>query len=214
MNPFDTPIQNTIELDQAIIELDQTIIEPVQNTIELDQVVIEPIKDNIKKRHHNIVDMYWLINEKLFNQQALGQGEAGLLAIGYNADFGNLRIGFHEVNGESFTKSSMIKDKMKFLTSINFFSETAYAIRDCLRNGKPVNISNFERIIGSDNKWTPNQTQITGDTNQLIIKTMTPEGKKYNYTFSNWQIPAFATALKYMTEGQSWDSNILTRIIR
>lgn len=166
-----------------------------------------------EKKHHNIVDMYWFITSKLFEQQPLGEFEAGFLAIGYNADFSNLRLGFYLPNKESFTQSSMIKSKMEFMTSINLFSETCYNIRDCLRTGQPISISNFERIIGNNgNTWTPNQTTISGTAEQIIIKTITPEGKKFYYTLSGWQIAAFASALKYMTEGDSWNKSLDVRM--
>jgi hypothetical protein len=177
-------------------------------TIEEVPVVYEDAvvkEEPFKKKHHNIIDMYWLINDKLFQKKPLGEGEAGFIALGYNADFANLRVGFHQPDQESFTKSSMVKDKMKFMTSINLFSETAYNILDCLRTAKPINISNFERIVGADNSWTPNQTQITGNQEEIIIKTLTPNGEKYYYTFLAWQIPCFASALKYMVEGNSWN---------
>lgn len=206
-NPFDTPPNEVaINLDDDPLPTDanhpnqtgvgeQTFIDP--NPIEESAPVFV-------KKHHNIIDMYWLINNKLFERKPLGEGEAGFLALGYNADFANLRVGFHQPDQESFTKSSMIKDKMKFMTTLNIFSETAYNILDCLRTAKDINISNFERIIGADNKWVPNQTQISGNAQEIIIKTLTTEGNKFYYTFSGWQVPCLASALKYMCEGQSW----------
>jgi hypothetical protein len=170
----------------------------------------EPKK--FEKKHHNIIDMYWFVNQKLFKKEQLEQGEAGMLALGYNADFANLRVGFHTIDGNSFTKSSMIKAKMKELTNLNLFSETCFNILDCLRTGKDINVSNFERIIGADNKWTPNQTQITGNAQQIIIRTMNPNGDKFSYTLLDWQITAFASALRYMTEGQSWNKYLDVRM--
>lgn len=175
----------------------------------------EPVEEappKYSKKHHNIIDMYWLINEKLFAKQPLLDGEAGFLALGYNADFANLRVGFHMPDQESFTRSSMIKDKMKFMTTLNIFSETAYHILDCLRTQRDINVSNFERIIGVDNKWVPNQTQITGNTQAITIKTKNPEGNIFSYTFSGWQITCFASALKYMTEGNSWNKYLDVRM--
>ncbi|MBC8427299.1 MAG: hypothetical protein H8D97_00260 [Proteobacteria bacterium] len=176
------------------------------------EVPAAPRKQVNGKKHHNIIDMYWFISEKIFAQTALESEEAGFLAIGYNADFANLRIGFHMPDQSSFTKSSMIKDKMKFLTTINIFSETAYNILDCLRTQREIKISNFERIIGIDNKWVPNQTQIIGNAESITIRTKNNEGTIYSYTFLNWQVAAFASALKYMTEGNSWNNYLLVRM--
>jgi hypothetical protein len=190
--------------------IDSTNVPPQQT---LTQPVVPFTQPKPEKKHHNIVDMYWFISGKLFEQKPLGEFEAGFLAIGYNADFSNLRIGFYLPNKESFTQSSMIKSKMEFMTSINLFSETCYNIRDCLRTGQPINVSNFERIIGNNgNTWTPNQTTISGTAEQIIIKTITPEGKKFYYTLSGWQIAAFASALKFMTEGDSWNKSLDVRM--
>lgn len=218
MNPFDTPIK--VEEDMLPTDANhpnqtgvgqQTFGSAVPNEpIKVEPPVIPQTK--FEKKHHNIIDMYWFVNQKLFQKQQLDQGEAGMLALGYNADFANLRVGFHNIDGESFTKSSMIKAKMKELTNLNLFSETCFQILDCLRTAKPINVSNFERIIGADNKWVPNQTQITGNAEQIIIRTMNPDGNKFSYTLLGWQITAFASALRYMTEGQSWNKYLDVRM--
>ena len=210
-NPFDAPPpedplptdanhpNQTGDGNQTFIN--QEKISQVSTTVEhVNQK--EPTKD---KKHHNIIDMYWFVNQKLFLKQQMNEGEAGFLAVGYNADFANLRVGFYKIDGSSFTRASMIKDKMEFITTINLFSETCFNILDCLRTGKDINVSNYERIIGADNKWQPNQTRIVGNTNQIIIHTINPEGNKCSYTLLDWQITAFASALRYMTEGQSWN---------
>ena len=202
------PIANTIDITKMPSPIEQPIIQEASNPPPMPSVK-EPKSE---KRHHNIIDMYWFVNQKLFQKQQLEEGEAGLLALGYNADFANLRVGFHTLSGESFTRSSIIKDKTKFLTTINLFSETCFNILDCLRTAKPINVSNFERIIGSDNKWTPNQTQITGNAEQIVIRTMNPDGVKFSYTLLDWQITAFATALRYMTEGNSWNKYLDVRM--
>ncbi len=164
--------------------------------------------EETQRTKHNIVDMYWLINQKLYDKEELNSDpkEVGVLTIGYNADFNNLRIGFFEIQSDSITKSSINKDKMRFLTSINIFSETAFKI---LNN--QVDFYNLERIIGAENPWTPNITLFSKEDDRFIIKTMSTNGEKFMFTFSKSEFSCLQTALNFMINGGSWSNYLNIR---
>ncbi|MEO5349612.1 MAG: hypothetical protein H7836_08200 [Magnetococcus sp. YQC-3] len=168
---------------------------------------------NQSKIKYNIVDMHWLINNKLYNKLKLEEDpkEAGFLTLGFNADFNNLRVGFYEITESSITRNSINKDKMNFLTSINIFSETANNITFKLRNNQPLELYNLERIIGLKNQWVPNITMISGDRNEITIKTMTPEEKKYMFSFTDYQVDIFLNSLNFMCNGDSWNNYLLIK---
>lgn len=170
----------------------------------------QPQKDYIKK--YNIVDLYWLVNQKLFNSEKLNKDEVALLIIGYNADFNNLRIAFHEVTAKSFNETSILKHETKQITTVNIFSETAQKILFNVHTKKfKDEFSNFERIFtanSGNNDWKPNSTQIEMNIpNNIVLKTKF-NNAIYSFTFLDWQIQAFLNAMKFMTDGDAWKASL------
>lgn len=215
-NPFDTQTDDSTfefgspdSIESPFIEPDPIFspesINPPQNIREQHSQ-----KEYVKK--YNIVDLYWLVNQKLFNSQKLNKDEAALLVIGYNADFNNLRIAFHEANAKSFTQTSILKYETKQITTVNLFSETAQKILYNIQTKKfKDEITNFERLFTANvgnNDWKPNPTQITMDIpNNIIIQTKY-NNTLYSFTLLDWQIQAFLNAMKFMTDGNSWKASL------
>lgn len=167
-------------------------------------------KEYIKK--YNIVDLYWLVNQKLFNSEKLNKDEVALLIIGYNADFNNLRIAFHDVSAKTFNETSILKHETKQITTVNIFSETAQKILFNVHTKKfKDEFSNFERIFtasSGNNDWKPNPTQIEMNIpNNIILKTKF-NNNIYSFTFLDWQIQAFLNAMKFMTNGDAWKASL------
>ena len=164
-------------------------------------------------KKYNIVDQFWLVNQKLYLKQELNKDpvECGVLTLGYNADWNNMRVRFYEITPESINQSLICTDKMNLLTSINIFSETANNITFQLRNNRELNIFNLERIIGASNKWIPNLSLITGNRDGIIIKTKTSDDKKYMFSLLDYQVDIFLNALNYMINGNSWNNYLLVK---
>lgn len=167
-------------------------------------------KEYIKK--YNIVDMYWLINQKLFNNEKLNKDEVALLTIGYNADFNNLRFVFYEANPKTFNETSILKHETKQITSVNIFSETAQKILFNVHSKKfKDEFSNFERVFTASsgtNDWKPNPTQIEMNIPSNIILKTKFNNAIYSFTFLDWQIQAFLNAMKFMTDGDAWKASL------
>lgn len=215
-NPFDTQTDDSGFDFGSPDPIENPFIEP-DPIFPNEPIISQPIKeqhfqkDYVKK--YNIVDLYWLVNQKLFNSQKLNKDEVALLIIGYNTDFNNLRISFHEANAKSFTQTSILKYETKQIATINLFSETAQKILYNVQTKKfKDEVSNFERLFSpnvGNNDWKPNPSQITLDIPNNIILQTKYNNTLYSFTLLDWQIQAFLNAMKFMTDGSAWKSSLL-----
>lgn len=162
-------------------------------------------------KKHNIIDMYWLINNKLFENKKLETNEIALLTIGYNADFNNLRIGLFEPNNKTFTEHAIYKTEAKLITTVNVFSETAHKALSIINKGENADIINFERVFSQAqaNSWKPSPSLFKINLSEKnITLEVTNNNTKYTYVFTDWQIAALLSVFKYMTNGGSWSASL------
>lgn len=166
-------------------------------------------------KKYNIVDMYWLINNKLFNKQKLDANEVALLSIGYNADFNNLRFVIHEINDKVFTESAILKHEAKVISSVNVFSETSAKVLNNIKRGITEPVHNFERVFNANmiEQWKPNQAsfEINKENGGSIILKILYNNTTYSYMFTDWQIEVLISCFKFMTNGDSWKSSIAVK---
>jgi hypothetical protein len=210
-NPFETPsaeADTPFEFNSAEPE----IINAVSAVSQSQPTPTTTAERPSYTKKYNIVDMYWLINQKLFNQEKLEQNEASLLIIGYNADFNNLRVAFHEAGPKTFTEASVLKYETKQITTVNIFSETAQKVLYNIQSKKYKDeISNFERIFtphSGSNDWKPNPSQIEMEIPKYIKLRTKFNNTTYLFTFSDWQIQALLNAMKFMTDGNAWKASL------
>ena len=165
-----------------------------------------------KKGVYNIVDLYWLVNSKLYNHQKLNEDELELAILGYNADFNNLRISLNRASPATFTESSILKYEAKQVMSINVFSETAQQLLFALNQKQVTKVSNFERVFSANmsNEWKPAVSAFEVDgTNKIVTLQVTgSNGRGSSFTFSGWEIFALGNALNFMTNGQAWRASL------
>jgi hypothetical protein len=159
---------------------------------------------------YNITDLYWFVNRKLFSGGTLDQGEAGLMTIGFNASFGNLRLSLHGINNNSFTQSSIIMENCQRLAICNIHSEIAAQILASKGNGQPVQL--LERVIKAGN-WTPNVSQITWQTS-VTVQSQDQQGNAHIFTMLDDQVTAFESALGFMIDGNAWVASLMSVITR
>ena len=159
---------------------------------------------------YNITDLYWFVNRKLFSGGTLDQGETGLMTIGFNASFGNLRLSLHGINNNSFTQSSIIMENCQRLAICNIHSEAAAQILASKGNGQPVQL--LERVIKAGN-WTPNVSQITWQTS-VTVQSQDQQGNAHVFTLLDDQVTAFESALGFMIDGNAWVASLMSVITR
>lgn len=164
---------------------------------------------NVGKKY-NIVDMYWLINNKLFENKKLEKNEIALLTLGYNADFNNLRICLYEPNAKTFTEHAIFKTEAKQITSVNVFSETAHKVLAMIAKGENCDVVNFERVFSnSQNGWTPSPSMFKVNLKEKnITLQVSHDNVTYTYMFTDWQIQALMSVFKFMTNGGSWTASL------
>lgn len=214
-NPFSDDDQeneedNVVEFGSSNPEEPPNVDEPKKE---------EPVMGNKLEKPNNkcnIIDLYWLINNKFFNKEKLGPNEVPLICIGYNADFLNLRITFHVVNGDSnppiFVPTGINKNNSKSLCTVNVFSETAHNLYHNITKGTKdvVEITNFERLFNSSWEPTPCAFKIDKKEGTITIKTSI-NSEIYTYVFTDWQIQVLLNSLKFMFNGDSWKSSLMVK---
>jgi hypothetical protein len=209
-NPFDMNISN--EDDDSFGDVFVGTDNIPTTTQEPTPTKQEPVMSNpvsTDKKYH-MIDMYWLINPKLLKREALEANQCGLLVIGYNADYSNLRIAFHETGNKSFTESSIQKHETKLLGTVNVFSETAMQILYAINTKQATTIHNFERLFTQpSNDWKPSASTFKIDPSKGSIEIhATLNGKPFMFTISEWHTIAFMDSLKFMTNGRSWMASL------
>jgi hypothetical protein len=167
---------------------------------------------NQQKRKYRFIQLYYLINPKLFAKQKLESGEVPLLEINYNVDYSNLRFTFTNAKPDTFDKTSLKVLNTERLTTVNIYPETAEQVLWAIENGNKLvenyQIYVFERVLNQGNSgggWSPNQTvfKFIGDS-VVIITQPTNSSNTFTYVFSEWQKQALVKSLKFMTEGTAW----------
>jgi hypothetical protein len=166
--------------------------------------------NNNGKRRYKFVQMYLLINPKLFAKQQL-EGESPLLDISYNVDYGNLRLTFCNINQNTFDSTSIKVQNVERTTVVNLYPEVAEQLLYNLENWKPNQIQAFERMIQSNANWSPNATYFTIDpTNQTVSVNSKPANSNNisKYVFSEWQLNALINSLKFLVNGTAWNLDL------
>ena len=161
---------------------------------------------------YHIIDMMWLINQKIIKKEQLQANERHILSVGTNASFGNMRMTFYDAGNNVFTPSSVIIANATRKTVANAYPEACNEILFNKENAKTVFL--FERVIRANNSWTPNQTGITWAPNKITIQSMDSQNNQSLFEIVDWQVVAFEKALIFMTTGGGWIANLLGSINR
>lgn len=155
-------------------------------------------KEN-KDNRYNIMNMFWLINPKLYTpkETPLLENEVHFCTIAYNINFGNLRIELSNMTNDSIANNTMIcMDKMQRIVAGTVYPSAMFQ----LVMGVPEVIC-FEQIIkytGED--WQKNRpaTKFHKTADNNIIFTV----DKHVYEFSGWQKDALIGSCKFaLTQG-------------
>jgi len=216
-NPFSQPSQpqsnEIISFQQQSSFLDNNIIEESNNQQPFNTFNNKNTNTIFNNNSNNtrppmkyaMLDMFWLINEKLFNNEKLLNGESQICVIGFNASFGNLRVEFRSIKSDSFHGTAIVHTNCPKITSFNIYSEEAYKI---LYN-RNINTEFFiiERLINVSN-WIPNESYVKwNNPQQISFKTIDKTSNQTHWiTLSVIQTEMVIKALEYMINGNAWNS--------
>jgi len=172
------------------------------------------------KRKYKFVQMYVLVNTKLFANQPLN-GECPIMEIVYNVDYGNIRLSFGNAKKDTFDKTSIKILNIERLTTVNIYSEVAEQILYSVDLDKGVwsdaQIHMFERMLQGNANWSPNQSiiKINSEEQSINIITQPSNGgnQSFMFTFNAWQVNALINALKFLINGTAWNLDLARFLI-
>ena len=164
-------------------------------------------QQNNNEQRYQIIDMYWLVNQKVKTNEQFIDGECNFMTIGFNASFNNMRLTFFSMNPQDLNNSYITISNLRKITNCNIFSETAGELYFNKGTGNPVRI--HERMFRMTN-WTPNFTQITWNPDNIVIHTQDSQGILTAFTLLNWHITAFESCLNFLVDGSAWNSSLMS----
>ena len=158
------------------------------------------------KSKYNIIDVFWLLNPDK-------DAEVNFIQIGYNLDFGNLKLNLFQLTSDSIHNNVLFLQSMKLLTTGTIYPSSAFKILNIDYDAK---FTCIEQLIQNTHEdWQLNRpiVQLEKKNNEIILTITNPNTnnkKSYSYIFRDWQLKAFQTALKLTyTNGLIMRSNIL-----
>jgi hypothetical protein len=204
-SPFQTqPSQPVFEVPQGTIQ-NQAFggFSPTPETASFPTANVE------EKQQYHIIDLFWFINRKLIYNQKLDQGEAHIMTVGYNASFNNLRMGLLNNTNNAITGTSLIIQNATRLTGWNIYPEEAILLKAYQGSEQAINLR--ERQIKSGG-WSPNQTQITWNKDNVAFRSKESNGTIHCFTLMQEQVIGFEKALEFMYNGTAWTLAMMSNI--
>lgn len=143
------------------------------------------------KSKYNIINMFWLINPKVYSQEAMLPNEVHFVTISFNINFGNLRVEVCNMSNDSIKDHLICLNKIQRLTNGTVYPSGMFQIV-C----KLPEVSCFEQIInyeGSDwqNKINPVKF-VTNEKGSIVMSIA-----QHVYEFVGWQKEALLYACKF-----------------
>lgn len=157
----------------------------------------------VSSTKYNIIDLFWMINFKIYTNNPLSNGEVHILTLGFNADYLNLRVGFRVAENNAFSQNAINIQNTKLVSTINLFPETCQMVKSFKKSGTTIPV--FERVFKSDS-WTPNSSNITWNKDDTISIICTDNrNNSHSFVIQNFQIQMFESALDFMTNGNAFN---------
>lgn len=152
------------------------------------------------KSKYNIIDLFWLVDDQVFADiSKLDQDQAHFMSIGYNMDFGNLRVTLCKLTKESIDNHVVYRQSMQTLVSGTIYPSSAFRIL----NSSESKVVCIEQLINrTGEKWQEERptVQINTKDNYECLITDPLSSRTYKYTFNEWQTKAFKHSLEYTFE--------------
>jgi len=202
----DTKVLNFSPIDDKSDETDVSI--PIQSPdLEiLPQNQISPIKSQ-----YNIIDLFWLLNPDSKQTNNEKRIIADFINIGYNLDFGNLKITLYKITPESIQNNVVFLQSMKLLVSGTIYPASAFKI---LNVNQDIKFTCIEQLIqNTGEEWQKHRPIVQLEkTIDKIILSISNNNQSYYYEFSDWQLKAFQSALELTySRGLNMRANLLQK---
>ena len=156
---------------------------------------------------YQILNMFWLINNKVLEQKQLAPNEVHFMSISFNIGFGNIRLEFFNMNDESIVGNMICLNKLKRLAS-----GTVYPVAMFQLISNQPEVFCFEQIINYtnadwQNKLKPLKFQHTENGIMAILEDMC-------FEFTGYQKDVLLYCCKFgLNQGfQLTGENIIKRV--
>lgn len=139
---------------------------------------------------YQILNMFWMINPKAYNNGAFLDGEVHFTSISYNVNFGNLRVELANMTQESIVGQMICLNKVNRLVSATLYPTASFQIV----SGIPE-VFCMEQIItytGADWQKNLKPAKITQSEAGIVLSI-----DSHCYEFSGWQKDAFLYSCKF-----------------
>ena len=178
---------------------------PVANNNQNNNRQNNGFQNNGERQKYNIKDFFWFINPKLFSQQGLTQGEAGMITVGYNLDFDNMRLQLYSIDQSTFKPGAILLPNAKKLAVSHLYPEYRYQMIHAAEHEYDAQYFSFERTISGTGNWEPNKTIINVTKENIQITSVhSKDNSQYFYVFSGWQRQALLDAASSITCANHW----------
>ena len=154
---------------------------------------------------YNIIDMYWLTNKKYSMQIPFEQGEVGLITIGFNANFNNMRFSLHNIDPNMINQPALVIANCPRAAIINIYSESAGEV--LFSKGSGRNVMTQERMF-KEGSWNPSQSAWNWGPDKVTLYAQDQNGASFCYTFVDYQIKLLENCLNWMISGPSWSASL------
>lgn len=204
---YENTNNQNIEEEPEIIE-PEFVKETMQNGINYDEPnevhnikdeIIENPNNNQSIKKYNIIDLFWLIDERTFTEE-LPNHFADFVDISYNMDFGNLKITFCRLTEEAIDNHVVFRKSVKTLVSGTIYSSSAYRI---MNSKDEISFVCMEQLINKTGEsWQKQRPMIQvekKDFSSGICYEMVIHGENsYKYLFKDWQKEALEHSLNFV----------------
>jgi len=153
----------------------------------------------VVKSKYNIFDMFWLINEEIFDDlNNLEPNQAHFVSISFNMDFGNLKVTLCNLTDEALDNHVLFRQHMTTLISGTIYPSSAFRIL----NSKEDSFVCMEQLINKTGEaWQKERPMVQinrREDNYECVITNPLNNNTYKYIFKDWQKDAFEHSLKYV----------------
>lgn len=150
------------------------------------------------KPKYHIMDLFWLINEKLCRSEQLEENEAQFVTISYNMDFGNLRINLYDIPDGAIQKNVVFNQSLKLKITATIYPSSCFQL---MHADNDCEFMCIEQLLTDLNEqWQKERPVSVLSRNDNNIRLTVTDPKTQNVTFFDfigWQKKAFEEALQY-----------------
>jgi hypothetical protein len=180
------------DIENMEITPEEPKIEPVELVGEIEE---EPTLTQTKKGY-NIINLFWLYNQKLFDKKPLLDNETHFATISFNCNFGNLRVDLFEIPPEAIKGHVVFLNLLKRKISGTIYPGSLFR----LLYEPSINMTCMEQLVtytGEDWQSQRPVCKFMKNDHGILLTIDDHMKNSHLYNFTGWQREAFIYAAKF-----------------